>query len=53
MVEVSGKRWKNEQFRWQFAVFLLVIPLIAPHRDWESTLQELVVEATEQQRVAD
>ncbi len=30
MVESSGKRWKNEQFRWQLAVFLLVIPLIAP-----------------------
>ena len=30
MVEISGKRWKNEQFRWQFWVFLLVIPLITP-----------------------
>jgi hypothetical protein len=30
MVEISGKRWKNWQFRWQLAAFLLVIPLIAP-----------------------
>ena len=30
MVGISGKRWKNEQFRWQFAVFLLANPLIAP-----------------------
>ena len=30
MVEIGGKRWKNEQFRWQFWVFLLVIPLITP-----------------------
>jgi hypothetical protein len=29
MVEISGKRWKNWQFRWQSGVFLLVIPLIA------------------------
>ena len=30
MVDITGKRWKNEQFRWQFGVFLLVYALIAP-----------------------
>jgi membrane protease YdiL (CAAX protease family) len=29
-IDNGGNQWKNEQFRWQFWVFLLVIPLITP-----------------------